>query len=120
MSSDTPLVTRNYRINGSPTTVALEPAFWSMLEEIAQHERITLNDLLQEVDNLRGNHPRASGIRVYTLMYFSTALRERTKEAGHGMPDRTGIFGTQRQQGRRADNGHSAFKCLSCIRETAQ
>lgn len=67
------LSTRNVQVRGGRTTIALEPEFWGMLEEVAKDLRMTPSGLIQEIDAMRGRHPRASAIRVYVLMYHWSA-----------------------------------------------
>jgi predicted DNA-binding ribbon-helix-helix protein len=69
MASDC-LVTRNLQVGNSRTTIALEPIFWTILEEISQNRRLTVTQLIQDIEDMRGKHNRASAIRVYVINYL--------------------------------------------------
>lgn len=65
------------------TTMRLEPELWSALDEICLRERLTLSELVRQVDQA-GN--RTSTVRVYALMYFRAAATEVGHlGAGHGL-----------------------------------
>ena len=50
------------------TSVALEPAFWAALEELAARRAQTLAGLVAEVDGARSpEQPLASALRVFVL-----------------------------------------------------
>jgi predicted DNA-binding ribbon-helix-helix protein len=67
------LATRYVSLDGGPTTIALEPIFWSILEQISKRERVALTELIQRIEDSRGPHPRASRIRTYVLTYYVSA-----------------------------------------------
>ena len=50
-----------------PTKVALEPAFWDVLEQIAQQQRITMSALIRAVDQAKSRSSLASVLRVFAL-----------------------------------------------------
>jgi predicted DNA-binding ribbon-helix-helix protein len=72
MRDDGHLETRSCCLGDKQTTIALEPTVWRLMEQIAKQEKITLRDVVQEIEGLRGGHPRASAIRVYVLMYYAS------------------------------------------------
>jgi predicted DNA-binding ribbon-helix-helix protein len=72
MRDDGHLETRSFCVGGKQTTIALEPTVWRLMVEISKQEMITLTDLVQEIEGLRGGHPRASAIRVYVMMYYAS------------------------------------------------
>jgi predicted DNA-binding ribbon-helix-helix protein len=78
MRDDGHLETRSFRLGEKQTTIALEPTVWRLLGEISKQERITLRDLVQEIEGLRGGHPRASAIRVYVMMYYVSERNAQT------------------------------------------
>ena len=59
---------RSFAIAGHRTSVALEPEFWSALDEAAHDERSPLAALVARIDSTRGERPLASALRVYSLM----------------------------------------------------
>jgi predicted DNA-binding ribbon-helix-helix protein len=59
---------RSFSLSGHRTSVALEPDFWSVLEEIAAGEGIALSALVTRLDAGRGEgQPLASALRVFAL-----------------------------------------------------
>ncbi len=77
LTSDGFLDRRLFRIDGNPTTIALEPAFWHMLLLIAGEEHMKLADLIEQIDAMRPkDHPRTSAVRVFIAKYYAEKLRE--------------------------------------------
>jgi len=60
---------RSFSLAGHRTSVALEPAFWHALEQLAAARGITLVRLLQTVDEARleTEVPLTSALRVHAL-----------------------------------------------------
>ncbi|MBR0655702.1 ribbon-helix-helix domain-containing protein [Plastoroseomonas arctica] len=63
------LAKRSVSLAGHRTSIALEPAFWTALERIAQHRGVSLTGLIGQVDAARaeGGAPLASALRVFAL-----------------------------------------------------
>jgi len=63
------LAKRSFSLAGHRTSVALEPAFWEVLEEVARARRMSLAALVAEVDAARapGAAPLASTLRLFVL-----------------------------------------------------
>ena len=62
------LIKRSFSLAGHRTSVALEAAFWAVLEEIARSRRMSLGGLVTCVDSARdGMTPLASSLRVLAL-----------------------------------------------------
>jgi predicted DNA-binding ribbon-helix-helix protein len=61
---------RSFTLAGHRTSVALEPAFWSVLEALARSRGMTLSALVQQVDAGRDEPdlPLASALRVHALV----------------------------------------------------
>ncbi len=59
---------RSFTLAGHRTSVALEPEFWSVLEDWATARGIALSALVVEVDAGRGERPLASALRVAALL----------------------------------------------------
>ena len=57
---------RSVSISGHRTSVSLEPAFWSGLKEIADHEKIPVAALIGTVDRTRTSN-LSSALRVFVL-----------------------------------------------------
>ncbi|MCS6890918.1 MAG: ribbon-helix-helix domain-containing protein [Rhodovarius sp.] len=62
---------RSLKLSGHRTSVALEPAFWAVLEAAAQERGMALAALIAEQDAARSaaTEPLASRLRVYALGY---------------------------------------------------
>ncbi|MCW4461524.1 ribbon-helix-helix domain-containing protein [Sphingomonas sp. BT-65] len=62
-------VKRSITIAGHPTSISLEPAFWTALEDAAHARSLPLNALVAEIDHLRigaADPPNlASAIRLW-------------------------------------------------------
>jgi predicted DNA-binding ribbon-helix-helix protein len=70
------LAKRSVRLAGHATSIALEPEFWTALEQAAARRGTTLAAVIAEQDAARAGaeEPLASRLRVF-------ALREASKEA---------------------------------------
>jgi predicted DNA-binding ribbon-helix-helix protein len=66
-----PPAKRSVTIAGHETSIALEPVFWSALEEAAAKEQLPLNALIARIDARRLDHSPppnlASAIRQWLL-----------------------------------------------------
>ena len=66
-------VKRSVTIAGHPTSISLEPPFWSALERAAEARALPLNALVARIDALRITQPDppnlASAIRSWLLHY---------------------------------------------------
>ena len=60
---------RSINLAGHATSLALEPAFWDVLESIAKERGLALAALVGEVDAGRGDQPLASACRVAALRW---------------------------------------------------
>ena len=60
---------RSFSLAGHRTSVALEPAFWAVLEQAARARGLSLAALVARVDEQRaeGTAPLASALRVWAL-----------------------------------------------------
>ena len=61
------IVKHSVVINGHKTSVSLEPAFWSIVREIAATENTTVSAVLRRVDSERQHSNLSSAVRVYVL-----------------------------------------------------
>lgn len=68
---------RSVVIAGHKTSVSLEEPFWAALREITQARKITVSDLMHEIDSGRINANLSSAIRVFVL----DAMRQRSVKA---------------------------------------
>jgi predicted DNA-binding ribbon-helix-helix protein len=76
------LIKRSFRLAGHRTSVALEPAFWDVLNEIAKSLGFSLAEFVASVDAARDSTaPLASSLRVLALQ---DALGHRTEATDSG------------------------------------
>jgi predicted DNA-binding ribbon-helix-helix protein len=60
---------RSINLAGHATSLALEPAFWEVLDRMAKDRRLALAALVGEIDAGRGDQPLASACRVAALRW---------------------------------------------------
>ncbi|MGA0599163.1 ribbon-helix-helix domain-containing protein [Caulobacter sp. KR2-114] len=60
---------RSLALAGHATSLALEPAFWGVLEEMAQARGMSLSELVARIDSERGGSPLASACRLAALSH---------------------------------------------------
>jgi predicted DNA-binding ribbon-helix-helix protein len=62
------LIKRSFSLSGHRTSVALEPAFWDVLDEVARADGQSVARLVASVDAARDSvMPLASALRVHAL-----------------------------------------------------
>ena len=67
----TALRKRSVMLAGHATSLALEPEFWSVLEDMAKARSVSLAGLVAGIDETRGERPLASACRVTALGFAS-------------------------------------------------
>lgn len=60
---------RSVLLSGHATSIALEPEFWAVLDEMAAARGSSLAALIVSLDRARGERPLASACRVAALKY---------------------------------------------------
>ena len=60
---------RSILLSGHATSMALEPEFWAVLDEMAGARRVSLAGLIAQIDEARGERPLASACRVAALRF---------------------------------------------------
>ena len=63
------LTKRSILLAGHATSLALEPEFWAVLDEMAMAEGLSLASLVARLDQARGERPLASAARVAALAF---------------------------------------------------
>lgn len=58
---------RSLTLKGHRTSVLLEPEFWARLDELIAQRKTSLQRLVEEIDDTRGDANLASALRVYIL-----------------------------------------------------
>lgn len=64
------IVKRSVLISGHKTSVSLEEAFWTGLKDVAHGHRVTLSDLISQIDSAREHGSLSSAIRLFVLHHF--------------------------------------------------
>lgn len=60
---------RSILLSGHATSMALEPEFWAVMDEMAAARGTPLAVLIAQIDEGRGERPLASACRVAALAY---------------------------------------------------
>lgn len=60
---------RSILLSGHATSIALEPEFWAVLEEVARDRGQSLAALIVSIDRARARRPLASACRVAALEF---------------------------------------------------
>ena len=60
---------RSVSLSGHATSVALEPAFWAVLDALAAERGLTQAGLMKRIDETRGRTPLASACRLLALAW---------------------------------------------------
>lgn len=60
---------RSILLSGHATSLALEPEFWVVLDELARADDLSLAGLVARIDEGRGERPLASACRVAALTH---------------------------------------------------
>jgi predicted DNA-binding ribbon-helix-helix protein len=63
---------RSVQLSGHATSIALEPEFWVVLEQMAQAETLSLAALIGRIDDARTGRPLASACRLAALGFAQT------------------------------------------------
>ena len=60
---------RSVLLSGHATSIALEPAFWAVLDEMARAQGLSLAALIGRIDEGRQGGPLASACRLAALAF---------------------------------------------------
>ena len=71
-SAQTAIRKRSVTISGHQTSISLETAFWDALREIAHTHGLSVNALIERIDETRSGN-LSSAIRVFVLRQFRPA-----------------------------------------------
>jgi predicted DNA-binding ribbon-helix-helix protein len=67
------LVIRNVVVAGHRTSVRLEPVMWDALHDIVAQRRVTVHDMVTEIDRERTASSLTAAIRVYIVDFYRNA-----------------------------------------------
>ena len=65
---------RSLTLKGHRTSISLEDAFWSALNDIANKQTKSISELVEMIDENRGEAGLSSTIRIYILQYYRSQL----------------------------------------------
>lgn len=64
---NSPMLKKSITINRHETSISIEEEFWHELKEIAENKKISINQLVANIDKTRTKENLSSAIRVYIL-----------------------------------------------------
>lgn len=64
------------------TSISLEDEFFEALKNIAQEQKISLNQLITKIDSERKTENLSSALRLYVLSYYQRQLANFSKKSG--------------------------------------
>src|SRR3954453_19328549 len=67
------LVIRNVVVGGHRTSVRLEPEMWEALRDISMRRKMTIHDIVTEIDRERTASSLTAAFRVYIVDFFRAA-----------------------------------------------
>ncbi len=73
-TSDGP-VKRSITIVGHRTSLSMEDEFWTALKSLAAERRISVAELITDIDKNRGSRNLSSAIRVFVLTELASKAR---------------------------------------------
>src|SRR5713226_1999824 len=72
-SATSSLVIHNVVVGRRRTSVRLEPVMWDALQDIARRLRVTIHDLVTDIDRERTASSLTAAIRVYIVDFYRDA-----------------------------------------------
>ena len=76
-SRNTRNIKRSIKIDGHPTSVSLEDAFWNALKEIAATRNVPLPDLVATINKERQHANLSSVLRLLVLDHYRAVAERR-------------------------------------------
>ena len=67
------LVIRNVVVGGHRTSVRLEPVMWEALRDISDRRKVSIHDLVTDIDRRRTASSLTAAIRVYIVDFYRAA-----------------------------------------------
>ncbi|MDB5442604.1 MAG: hypothetical protein JWP73_980 [Phenylobacterium sp.] len=67
---------RSVLLSGHATSIALEPEFWAVLDEMAQAQALSLAAVIGRIDETRGASGLASACRLAALAFAKKSTAE--------------------------------------------
>ncbi|MBV1694718.1 MAG: ribbon-helix-helix domain-containing protein [Hyphomicrobiales bacterium] len=63
-------IKRSFTIAGHRTSISLEQPFWTALKDVAAEQRQPLAQIIQRIDQERGDANLSSAVRVFLLAHY--------------------------------------------------
>ena len=76
-------VRKNVTIQGHRTSMSLEKAIWSGLEEICEREEVTFNQICSLIDRSRKTTSRTSAVRTFIVNYYRHVAAKYSQGTDH-------------------------------------
>jgi predicted DNA-binding ribbon-helix-helix protein len=73
-----PVTKRSIYLAGHKTSVSIEDEFWNGVKEIAQQRRVTVSELVGEIDSKRQHSNLSSAIRLFVLQFYCSQVPGRS------------------------------------------
>lgn len=70
---------RSLTLKGHRTSISLEDAFWSALTDVAMWEEKSISELVETIDETRGEAGLSSTIRIYILEFYRNKTEQLSK-----------------------------------------
>ena len=78
------LLSHNVYVAGHRTSVRLEPVIWRALQDIARQQKVTVHDLVSDIDRRRTvSGGLSSAIRAYVVVYLSGGVARALSTPSH-------------------------------------
>ncbi|MGZ3360998.1 MAG: ribbon-helix-helix domain-containing protein [Xanthobacteraceae bacterium] len=77
-----PVAKHTVRLGGRNTSISLEDEFWQGLKEIARRHRMTLSELVGEINARRQHSNLSSALRLFVLKFYRSQIPDRADREG--------------------------------------
>ena len=69
-----PVAKHTVRLGGRNTSISLEDEFWQGLKEIARRHRMTVSELVGEINARRRHSNLSSALRLFVLEFYRSQI----------------------------------------------
>jgi predicted DNA-binding ribbon-helix-helix protein len=91
------VIKRSIVIAGHKTSVSLEDEFWNGLKEIVRRQKMTLSDLVRDIDVRRLHTNLSSAIRLFVLDHFRSQVPQASADGMNACEEMPGLTHAGRQ-----------------------
>ena len=82
------LTVRSVLVGGRRATIRLDPVMWDALEDIAERQGRSTDDLIPEIHGSRGERSLAAAIRIFIVQFYRAAASGVSPDERRGQPHR--------------------------------